>query len=79
MGWVVGGIVTIFEAVSEAMLNWLKQYRTNSLIRSGKEGFSLIEHDAIADRVAAHDPDAAERALVKRLTRAATLYVHNAA
>jgi len=57
----------------------LKQYRTDLLVRSGKEGFSLIEHDAIADRVAAHDPDGAERALVRHLPRAAALYVHNAA
>ena len=69
----------IFEAVSEAMLTWLKQYHTELLIWSGKENLTLIEHDAIADRVAAHDPDGAETELVRHLTRSAALYVHTIA
>jgi GntR family transcriptional regulator, sialic acid-inducible nan operon repressor len=68
----------IFEAVSEAMLGWLRQYRTELLIWSGKEKVTLAEHKAIIDHIAAHDPDAAERAMTDHLRRSAKLYTHQA-
>jgi len=66
----------IFEAVSEAMLSWLKEYHTELLIWSGKENFTLSEHEEIIDRIAAGDPDGAEVAMTKHLDRSASLYEH---
>ena len=66
----------LFEAVSEAMLSWLRQYHTELLIWSGKENLTLAEHEEIIKCVAAGDPDAAERAMIKHLDRSAALYVH---
>ena len=68
----------LFEAVSEAMLSWLKQYHTEMLIWTGKENLTLAEHQEIIDCVAAGDPDAAEQAMIKHLDRSAALYVHQA-
>ena len=67
----------IFEAVSEAMLNWLKHYHTDLLIWSGKETHTLSEHAAIVATIAAHDAEAAELAMVRHLDRSAALYVHH--
>jgi DNA-binding FadR family transcriptional regulator len=66
----------IFEAVSEAMLGWLKQYHTEMLIWTGKENLTLAEHEDIIACVASGDPDAAEAAMIKHLDRSAALYVH---
>jgi DNA-binding FadR family transcriptional regulator len=67
----------IFEAVSEAMLSWLKEYHTELLIWSGKEKFTLSEHEEIIDRIEAGDPDGAEAAMTKHLDRSASLYEHH--
>ncbi|HEY1945007.1 MAG TPA: transcriptional regulator NanR [Roseiarcus sp.] len=66
----------LFEAVSEAMLSWLREYHTEMLIWSGKENLTLAEHEEIIKCVAAGDPDAAEHAMTKHLDRSAALYVH---
>ncbi len=66
----------LFEAVSEAMLGWLREYHTEMLIWSGKENLTLAEHEEIIKCVAAGNPDAAERAMIKHLDRSAALYVH---
>ncbi|MFK4492301.1 transcriptional regulator NanR [Bradyrhizobium sp. USDA 336] len=66
----------IFEAVSEAMLSWLKEYHTELLIWSGKERFTLSEHEEIIDRIDAQDPDGAEAAMLKHLDRSAVMYEH---
>jgi DNA-binding FadR family transcriptional regulator len=68
----------LYEAVSEAMLGWLKQYHTEMLIWTGKEKYTLAEHEEIIECIAAHDVDAAERAMIKHLDRSAALYVHQA-
>ncbi|MDQ0469267.1 transcriptional regulator NanR [Labrys wisconsinensis] len=68
----------IFEAVSEAMLGWLRQYHTDMLIWTGKEKYTLTEHEEILRHIAAHDADAAEQAMVKHLDRSASLYIHQA-
>ena len=65
----------LFEALSEAMLGWLKQYHTEMLIWTGKENLTLVEHEEIIACIAAHDEDAAERAIVHHLDRSAALYV----
>lgn len=64
----------IFEAVSEAMLGWLKAYHTEMLIWTGKENFTLAEHEDIIAAIEAHDPDAAENAMIKHLERSRALY-----
>lgn len=64
----------IFAAVSEAMLAWLKAYHTEMLIWTGKEKFTLVEHEEIVDRLAAHDADGAEAAVLKHLERSRALY-----
>jgi len=68
----------IFEAVSEAMLSWLREYHTEMLIWTGKENVTLSEHHEILDHIRRHDPDAAEAAMVRHLDRSAALYAHHA-
>ncbi len=65
----------IFTAVSEAMLGWLKVYHSEMLIWTGKEKYTLAEHEEIISHLAAHDADAAEAAMVKHLERSRALYV----
>lgn len=65
----------IFIAVSEAMLAWLKTYHTDLLIWTGKEKFTLAEHEEILDRLAANDADGAEAAVLKHLERSRALYM----
>ncbi len=64
----------IFAAVSEAMLAWLKEYHTDMLIWTGKENFTLVEHEEIINCLALHDPGAAEQAVLKHLERSRALY-----
>src|SRR5262249_40892607 len=64
----------IYVAVSDAMLGWLKEYHTEMLIWTGKEKYTLAEHEEIIERIAAHDPDGAEQAMVKHLERSRALY-----
>jgi len=69
----------IYIAVSEAMLGWLKEYHTEMLIWTGKEKYTLAEHEEIIGRIAAHDPEGAEKAMIKHLERSRALYALNAA
>ncbi len=64
----------IYIAVSEAMLAWLKEYHTEMLIWTGKEKFTLAEHEEIITCLEARDPDAAEQAVLKHLERSRSLY-----
>jgi DNA-binding FadR family transcriptional regulator len=66
----------LFEAVSEAMLGWLKKYHTEMLIWTGKENLTLEEHEEIIRCVASGNPDAAEKSMIKHLDRSAALYIH---
>lgn len=66
----------LYEAISEAMLSWLREYHTDVLIWAGKEKFTLAEHAEIIDRIAAHDPEGAEEAMKRHLDRSAALYGH---
>jgi DNA-binding FadR family transcriptional regulator len=69
----------IYVAVSEAMLGWLKEYHTEMLIWTGKEKYTLAEHEEIIGRIAANDPEGAERAMIKHLERSRALYALSAA
>ncbi|MDQ0320764.1 DNA-binding FadR family transcriptional regulator [Pararhizobium capsulatum DSM 1112] len=64
----------IFAGVSEAMLAWLKAYHTDMLIWTGKEKFTLAEHEEIVDRLEAKDSAGAEAAMLKHLERSRALY-----
>ncbi len=64
----------IYVAVSEAMLAWLKQYHTEMLIWTGKEKFTLVEHEEIVDRLEAGDAEGSETAILKHLERSRALY-----
>lgn len=64
----------IFAAVSEAMLAWLREYHTEMLIWTGKEKFTLVEHEEIVEQLAARDADGAESAVLKHLERSRALY-----
>ncbi|MFC0220822.1 DNA-binding FadR family transcriptional regulator [Pseudochelatococcus lubricantis] len=66
----------IFEAVSEAMLGWLRQYHREILRWKGKENLTLIEHAQILRHIERHEPDEAEAALVQHLDRSSVLYMH---
>lgn len=68
----------IFEAVSSAMLGWLKEYHTEMLIWTGKENLTLVEHEEILEALARNDADGAEAALIRHLERSRALYVHQA-
>jgi DNA-binding FadR family transcriptional regulator len=65
----------IYVAVSEAMLAWLKEYHTEMLIWTGKEKFTLAEHEEILEQLAANDADGAEAAVLKHLERSRALYM----
>lgn len=67
----------IFTAVSEAMLGWLKRFHTELLIWSGKEQFTLAEHETIVAAIARRDVDGAELAMEHHLSRSAGLYTHH--
>ena len=64
----------IYVAVSEAMLAWLKEYHTDMLIWTGKEKFTLVEHEEILDRLRNRDAEGAEAAMLKHLERSRALY-----
>ena len=68
----------IYVAVSEAMLGWLKEYHTEMLIWTGKEKFTLAEHEEIIERIEAHDAEGAEQAMIKHLERSRALYMLHA-
>ena len=67
----------IYVAVSEAMLGWLKEYHTEMLIWTGKEKFTLTEHEEIIGRIEQKDAEGAEKAMIKHLERSRALYVMN--
>ena len=64
----------IFEAVSEAMLQWLQRFYVGMLRVQGAERVTLQEHKRIVDCIARHDPEGAAKAMMHHLTRAAKLY-----
>lgn len=65
----------IYEAVSRAMLGWLKEYHTELLLWTGKEKTTLAEHKRIIQCLKKNDPQAAENAMIKHLKRSNALYL----
>jgi len=64
----------IYVAVSKSMLGWLKEYHTEVLIWSGKEEFTLVEHEEIIKFIGAKNVELAENAMTKHLKRSNALY-----
>lgn len=64
----------IFAAVSSAMLGWLKSYHTEMLIWTGRENFTLVEHEEIIRAIEKGDAELAEAAMIKHLERSRALY-----
>ncbi len=64
----------IFVAVSESMLAWLREYHTHMLIWTGKEKYTLVEHEEIVDKLAVKDADGAEAAMLNHGAFARALY-----
>lgn len=64
----------IFAAVSGAMLGWLKSYHTEMLIWTGRENFTLAEHEEIIRAIENGNADLAEKAMIKHLERSRALY-----
>jgi DNA-binding FadR family transcriptional regulator len=66
----------LFPAVSRGIFNWLSIYHRASVHMPGREFLTLQEHEAIFDRLEQRDPDGAESAMRRHLTRANDLYRH---
>ena len=65
---------SIFIAVSEATLGWLREYHVGLIRKAGRELTTLVEHRLIVDRIGAHDVEGAAAAMLAHLTRANELY-----
>ncbi|MFN0106675.1 MAG: transcriptional regulator NanR [Bryobacteraceae bacterium] len=60
--------------LSEAMLDWLFQFRRDLLRMPGAELITVSEHERLLRAIAAHDPEEAERAMRDHLTRSSERY-----
>jgi len=64
----------IFVALSQAIFEWLQRFHFDLVRLPGAEKLTIGEHTKIYDRIAAHDPDGAEKALTAHLTRTNKAY-----
>ncbi len=64
----------IFSAIVEAMFGWANEHFRFIVRAPGVETLTLAEHERIVQAIAAHDPDAAERAMRDHLTRVSEQY-----
>jgi GntR family transcriptional regulator, sialic acid-inducible nan operon repressor len=64
----------VFEAVSQAMLQWLSQYHSGVLRWKGHESITLEEHQQVLDCIAARDPEGAANAMRGHLRRTRRIY-----
>jgi DNA-binding FadR family transcriptional regulator len=60
--------------LSEAMLDWLFNFRRDLLRLPGSEVITLAEHERLLQTISAHDVEAAEKAMLDHLTRASERY-----
>jgi DNA-binding FadR family transcriptional regulator len=67
----------ICTAVSEAMLQWLREYHIELLSVPGRENLTVVEHRRILERVEVHDVEGAAQAMADHLNRVSKL-VHAA-
>jgi DNA-binding FadR family transcriptional regulator len=64
----------VYVAVSQAMLQWLRNFHEDLVRAPGAEEVTVDEHERMIDCIARHDPDGAERAVREHLTRANQKY-----
>lgn len=64
----------IFEALSGAIFDWLKEFYKDQVRIVGKEELTLLEHRAIFEAIKVGDEDAAEQAIRDHLNRVNELY-----
>ena len=64
----------IFVAVSQAMIEWLRQFRSDLIHVPGAEDLTIKEHKRIFERIAAHDSHGAAKAMADHLNRADRMY-----
>lgn len=64
----------IFPPIVEAIFRWGADYYQPLVRAPGAEQLTLAEHTGIVDGIAAHDADAAERAMRAHLNRSNALY-----
>jgi GntR family transcriptional regulator, sialic acid-inducible nan operon repressor len=64
----------LFPAVSRGIFNWLSEHHAPSVHVPGREFVTITEHETILDCLERHDPDAAEDAVRRHLTRSSDLY-----
>jgi len=64
----------IYEALSQAMFEWLAEFHASLVRLHGAEGITIAEHEVIFERVAARDAEGAAAAMTRHLTRANSLY-----
>ena len=64
----------IYVALSQAIFEWLAEFHTGLVRLHGAEQLTIQEHEAILDRIAAHDAPGAAAAMERHLSRANSLY-----
>lgn len=64
----------VFIALHDALSAWLRQQRTITLDAPDQERIAYAAHEAIYDRIGAHDPDGAESAMRKHLEQLEIAY-----
>jgi len=64
----------VYVAVSQAMLQWLRNFHEDLVRAPGAEEVTADEHERMLDCIARHDPDGAEQAVREHLTRSNQKY-----
>ncbi len=64
----------LFNGVHQAVVQWLTEQRTVSLKASKAKQKAFAFHERIYEAIAAHDPDAAEKAMREHLDAVASFY-----
>lgn len=64
----------IYVALSQAIFEWLGEFHVELVRVPGAENVTIAEHTRIFERIAARDPDGAEKAMTAHLMRANKLY-----
>jgi GntR family transcriptional regulator, sialic acid-inducible nan operon repressor len=65
---------SIFPTLSESLISWLAEFYQDLVRVRGAEDLTLKEHEAILASIKSRNPDKAEDALRRHLTRANSLY-----
>ena len=64
----------IFVGIQQAIFDWLKEFQYSLVRLPGAEKLTIAEHTKIVERIAAHDPDGAVKAITAHLSRSDKSY-----